>query len=208
MTSLPGLPPEIVGLSVLADRFDGLLCDIWGVVHNGVEFYPDAVEALMKFRGQGGVVVLITNSPRTAGGVADQLAQLKVDTETWDSIITSGDITRGLLMERRGESAYHLGPQRDRAVFDGTPIKLVDGEIANFIVCTGLFDDEVEGPEDYRVRLRRLHARGLTMICSNPDLVVQRGNRLIYCAPYMKNWEAPLSTRANPGNQFTKPASI
>ena len=75
-----------------------------------------------------------------------------------------------------------MGPDRDRGIFDGTLIQLVDGERADFIVCTGLFDDDIEGPEDYRVRLERLRARDLLMICSNPDLIVQRGNRHIYCA--------------------------
>ncbi|MBZ0217194.1 MAG: TIGR01459 family HAD-type hydrolase [Fimbriimonadaceae bacterium] len=182
MTLSIELPPEISGLSVLAGQYDGLMCDIWGVVHNGVEAYPEAVTALETFRKQGGVVVLITNSPRTAAGVADQLEQLQVPAGAWDRIVTSGDITRELLSQRDGQAAYHLGPERDRGTFAGTPVQLVDEELAGFVVCTGLFDDEAEGPDDYRVRLQRMRGRDLTMICSNPDLVVQRGDRHIYCA--------------------------
>jgi HAD superfamily hydrolase (TIGR01459 family) len=189
------LPPEIAGLSALAPGYDGLLCDIWGVVHNGVAAFPDAVHALSSFRRQGGTVILITNSPRTSLGVADQLQQLEVKEEAWDEIITSGDLTRELLVQRCGQSAYHLGPERDGDVFEGTGVRVEAALAADFIVCTGLFDDEVEGPEDYRNQLVHLRDRDMEMICSNPDLVVQRGANLIYCAGALAALYAELGGR-------------
>ncbi len=182
MNSSPGLPPEIAGLSSLAGDYDGLLCDIWGVVHNGVEVFPQAVNALQKYRQGGGAVVLVTNSPRTSSGVAEQLQQLGVSQDAWDAIITSGDITRRLLEQRGGQTAYHLGPERDLDMLAGTGIVLDVMAKADFVVCTGLFDDEIEEPNDYREQLAHLRERNLEMVCSNPDLVVQRGAKHIYCA--------------------------
>jgi HAD superfamily hydrolase (TIGR01459 family) len=182
MTSLKELPPEISGFSSFASNYDGVLCDIWGVIHNGINFFPEAIDALQKYRDQGGVVVLITNSPRTALGVEEQLAQMKIPENAWDGIVTSGDITRNQLRRREGKSTYHLGPARDEGVFSGISIDLVDEKDADFITCTGLFEDDTESPDDYRSRLEFLNSRNLTMICSNPDLIVQRGERLIYCA--------------------------
>jgi len=176
------LPPEITGFASLATRYDGVLCDIWGVIHNGVQCFPSAVTALQAYRRQGGVVTLITNSPRLAGGVADQLAGLGAPDDCWDGIVTSGDITRALLMQRAGQSAYHLGPERDRATLSGTGVALTDLGGADFIICTGLFEDDWEGPEDYRDRLVAMQDRGMQVICSNPDLMVQRGTRHVYCA--------------------------
>ena len=169
------------GLAPLAPRFDLLLCDIWGVLHNGVSAYAAASDALTRFRAGGGSVVLVSNAPRPNAEVVRQLAALGVPPQAYDAIVTSGDVTMDLMAERAGQSLHHIGPARDTPMF-GEGLARVALEGADYVVCTGLLDDETETPEDYRAAIAVMRARGLTMICANPDLVVERGHRLIYCA--------------------------
>ena len=161
--------------------YDTVLSDVWGVVHNGVRAHAPSVEALREARRAGRAVVLITNSPRPRDGVEAQLASLGVGGDAFDAIVTSGDVTRGLI--RRGpERVFHLGPDRDLPLFEGTGATPVPEDEAEAVVCSGLFDDEREGPADYAEMLSRLKDRRLPMIVANPDIVVERGERLIWCA--------------------------
>jgi HAD superfamily hydrolase (TIGR01459 family) len=169
------------GLSAVADRYDVLLCDVWGVIHNGREVFPDACVALERFQTERGPVILISNSPRPAEAVKPQLIDLKVPTEAWTSFITSGDATRALLAERAPGPAWRIGPQRDEVLYEGLGLDFAGPDDAAFIACSGPVDDDVETPEDYRADLAIAARRGLTMICANPDRVVHRGHRLIYC---------------------------
>lgn len=168
-------------LDTIADGYKVLFCDVWGVIHNGVRTFGHAVEALQRARANGLIVVLITNSPRPRAGVVEQLDVMGVPRDCWDRIITSGDVTRDLIAEgpRR---VLHIGPDRDLALYDGLDVELSEEFEAQAIVCTGLEDDEVETPEDYAELLQRLRARNLPFICANPDIVVERGDRLIWCA--------------------------
>src|SRR5437870_2586622 len=113
------LPPLIPKLSSLASAYDVLLCDVWGVVHNGLAASPHACDALMRVRAHGGLVVLITNAPRPNDVVSRQLDRLHVPREAYDAIVSSGDVTRSVIEERRGQTLYHLGPERDRSIFTG-----------------------------------------------------------------------------------------
>jgi HAD superfamily hydrolase (TIGR01459 family) len=175
-------PRPIDGLSELAPDYDALLCDIWGVVHNGVASFAEACAALVRFRRERGPVLLISNSPRPTVGVTPQLRGLGVPDEAWDLIVTSGDVTRLELAARAPGPAWALGPARDAPLYNGIDLVLVETpEEAAFVSCTGPFDDEVETPEDFRSRFEVCIARGLPMVCANPDKVVQRGERLIYC---------------------------
>jgi HAD superfamily hydrolase (TIGR01459 family) len=176
------LPPLIQHFSALAPDYDVLLCDVWGVVHNGLEAFPPSCDALMRVRAMGGTVVLITNSPRPSDQVGRQLGRLHVPAEAYDAIVSSGDVTRSVIEERRGQSLYHLGPERDRSVFGGLNVRFAPLESADYVVCTGLEDDDVETPDDYRDRLEHMLKRRLFMVCGNPDVVVERGRRLVYCA--------------------------
>jgi len=169
-------------ISDLVDGVDVLLSDIWGVVHNGLESFPEAWAALHTFRKRGGTVVLITNAPRPADSVQRQLRKLGVADETYDAIVSSGDLTRHYVAEHAGQSMFWLGPERDNSIYRGLDAKFAPLESANFIVCTGPFDDETETAEDYRDMMVQARERGLTLICANPDIVVERGDRLIYCA--------------------------
>jgi HAD superfamily hydrolase (TIGR01459 family) len=175
-------PPLIPHFSAIAPDYDLLLCDVWGVVHNGVAAFPHACDALMRARAGGAVVVFITNSPRPSEQVGRQLERLQVPRASYDAMVSSGDVTRGVIKERRGQSLCHIGPERDRSLFAGLDVTFAPLESADYAVCSGLYDDETEQPEDYRPRLALMRERKLFMVCGNPDVVVERGDRLVYCA--------------------------
>src|SRR6201997_227185 len=166
----------------LVDGVEVILSDIWGVVHNGLESFPEACEALHTFRNRGGTVILITNAPRPADSVQRQLRKLGVADDTYDAIVSSGDLTRHYVADHPGRKVYWLGPERDGGIYRGLDPVLAPLEEADYIVCTGLIDDETETAEDYRAMMLKARERGLTLICANPDIVVERGDRLIYCA--------------------------
>ena len=168
-------------MSALADRYGAWLTDIWGVMHNGARAFEAAGEACAKFRAGGGVVVLISNAPRPGALVAAQLDRFGVPRAAYDAIITSGDVTRALLLERADAGIFHLGPERDRGVFEATT-RYAPAETADLVVNTGLFDDTKETPADYAPMLAAFKARAVPMICANPDLMVERGDQLLYCA--------------------------
>jgi HAD superfamily hydrolase (TIGR01459 family) len=151
-------------------------------VHNGLESFPDAREALHTFRANGGTVILITNAPRPADSVQRQLRKLGVEDDIYDAIVSSGDLTRNFIKGRLGQSMYWIGPQRDNSIHRDLDAKFAPLEAADYIVCTGPFDDEVETAEDYRETLTQALSRKLTLVCANPDILVERGDRLIYCA--------------------------
>jgi HAD superfamily hydrolase (TIGR01459 family) len=174
-------PKLAAGLSQLTDGYEVLLCDVWGVIHNGRESFPAACAALARFRAERGPVVLISNSPRPAGPVIEQLDGLDVPREAWSHIVTSGDATRLLLAERAPGPAWLIGPERDATLYEGLGLEASDLDDARFISVTGPYDDENDEPADYRDRFCLAVERGLEMICANPDIVVQRGEKLIYC---------------------------
>lgn len=174
-------PALISGLSALADRYDVLLSDVWGVIHNGRESFPAACEALARWRAERGPVILISNSPRPSSAVHQQLDELGVPREAWSAFVSSGDATRILLSGRAPGPAWAIGPDRDFVLYEGLDLAFTGPDEAAFISCTGPVDDDVEGPDDYEERFKATIARGLPMICANPDIVVQRGDKLIYC---------------------------
>ena len=169
-------------LADLAPAYDVILSDVWGVVHNGLKATPEACEALVAFRKQGGQVVLITNAPRPREAVAKQIEHFGVPRDTYDAIASSGDVTRSVIRSRPGQSLYHLGPDRDKPIFTGLDVSFAPLERADYVVCSGLENDDDETAEDYRPRLEQMLARRLFMVCGNPDVVVERGPRLVYCA--------------------------
>ncbi len=173
---------RIGGLNEIASRYDAILCDVWGVIHNGVAPYTDAANALSSFRQQGGKVVMLTNSPKPKQPVVDQMQYIGIgQTGVYDDVVTSGDATRALIKAVEGP-VYHLGPERDLILFEGLGVDLVDWRQADAVVCTGLWNDEVETPEDYADNLAQIVERGLPFICANPDIIVERGERLIWCS--------------------------
>jgi HAD superfamily hydrolase (TIGR01459 family) len=179
---------QISGLGEISDRYDAILCDIWGVLHNGVASFAPASKALASFRRRGGAVVLITNAPRPSPPIRRQVLRLGVPTEAFDAIVTSGDVTVELMKQQTGDRVLHIGPERDLSLFDaaaeatgGRPRQLAL-EDAEYALCTGLRNDESETPDDYEPELRAMAARRMMMICANPDIVIHRGEMLVHCA--------------------------
>lgn len=179
------LPSILNGLQEIAFDYDALICDVWGVLHNGHAARPEAVEALRHFRTEHGPVVLLSNAPRPVRDLEQQFRRYNVPADCYDAIVTSGVATREAL-EKQSTSKrlkmLHIGPERDRGVFEGLNLDLAEPEFSDIALCTGLYDDETETPDDYKTLNGVLLERGLTMLCANPDMVVQRGGKLIFCA--------------------------
>jgi HAD superfamily hydrolase (TIGR01459 family) len=175
-------PPFTPHFSTLAPAYDVVLCDVWGVVHNSIVAFADACTALTRFRRQGGTVVLITNAPRPSEVVMTILDSLDVPRAAYDAIVSSGDVTRAIIAARAGQRAFHVGPERDVPMFEGLDTPLAPVESADYVVCSGLYDDTTETPQDYTALIAAMRERDLTMVCANPDMVVERGDKLVYCA--------------------------
>jgi HAD superfamily hydrolase (TIGR01459 family) len=175
-------PPIIDSLKSLASSYDALICDAWGVIHNGVRLSDGAPEALLSFRRERGPVIILTNAPRPSSVIPAQLDRLGLPRAAYDAVVTSGDATRAEIKKRRGARALKIGPSKDDALFEGLDPSFAPLEAADFIICTGLNDDLRDSPEDYREMLERAVVRNLDMVCANPDVVVRLGGRLIYCA--------------------------
>lgn len=187
--SAPALP---AGLAEIAPNYDVLLCDVWGVIHNGRRSFPDACAALARFGREAGPVILISNAARPAEAVKPQLTELQVPRDVWTDFVTSGDATRDLLKERAPGPVWFIGPERAEVLFAGLNMTLAGTQDAAFIACTGPVDDQVETPEDYRAALSVAAARGIDMVCANPDKVVRFGDRLIYCGGALADLYAEL----------------
>jgi len=189
-------PTPIRGLSELAARYDVLLCDVWGVIHNGRESFPAASAALTRFGAEVGPVILISNAPRPHPPIVAQLDSLGVPRSAWTKLVTSGDATRVLLAERAPGPVWKIGPERDAVLYEGLDLAEGGPPDAAFISVTGPYDDEADEPGDYRDRFITCVGRGLELICANPDIVVQRGDRLIYCGGALAQLYESLGGRA------------
>ena len=174
--------PVLQHFADLARNYDVILSDVWGVVHNGVRAHPEACAALKMYRQQGGTVVLITNAPRPHEVIIKQIDEFGVPRDTYDDIVSSGDVTRAVVRSRPKQSIHHIGPPRDKTIFEGIDVTFAPLESADYVVCSGLDDDETEDAETYRARLDIMLRRKLFMVCGNPDVVVERGDKLVYCA--------------------------
>jgi HAD superfamily hydrolase (TIGR01459 family) len=176
------MPQILTSASALLSRYDVLFCDVWGVLHNGIAEYAAAGDALQQFRAQGGSVVLVSNAPVPATSVEAVLGLKGVRAESWDAIVTSGDVARVHLDDSDYRRVHHIGQDRDLPLYDGLHVKRVPLEEAEVIVCTGLEDDRSETGESYRDRLRPAAMRKLPFVCANPDLVVDVGGVMLPCA--------------------------
>lgn len=174
--------PVVTSVAPVTAGRDVWLGDIWGVMHNGVKPFEAACEACEAFRGTGGTVLLLSNAPRPASSVAEQLDRIGVPRSAYDAIVTSGDAARAMIGELGAKPVFHLGPERDRPIFAGLEVAIAEASRAEALVCTGLFDDETETPASYMTALEDFARRGLPMICANPDLTVERGGKIVYCA--------------------------
>lgn len=175
-------------LDAIDPGYRALYCDLWGCLHDGTVAFPEAIAALERFKARGGSVALVTNSPRPAREVAIQIQSLGAPRSCYDVIATSGDAAQEALKAGMvGRRVYHIGPDRDLGFFadaDGRPFDIarVALQQAEGIVCTGLFDDRTETPQDYRATLLEARTLGLKLLCCNPDIVVDVGDLRLYCA--------------------------
>ncbi len=188
MTESAPTTPILPGLSAVADRYDVVLSDVWGVLHDGRRAFPGPAAALTRFREGGGTVVLITNAPRPNAPIRAQLDALGVPRVAYDDLVTSGDSTVALIAARGEGPFHHIGPERDRALMDevhartGRRPALGALHDSAHVICSGLFDDRTETPDHYESTYAAMRERGVEMICANPDVVVHVGDRLIFCA--------------------------
>ncbi len=173
------------GLREIASDYDALICDVWGVLHNGSVPYLAAADALRRFKNERGPVILLTNAPRPVGDLEKIFTKIGVPLDCYDAIVTSGVAARDDLAQRvsvRRLKMLNIGPERDVGVFAGLPIDLTDVADAEIALCTGPYNDETETPQDYAPLFAQMKARNLLMLCANPDIVVERGDKLIWCA--------------------------
>lgn len=177
---MPAFPDS---LESLAERYDAVLCDIWGVLHNGREVFPEAADALMRYRELGGIVVLVSNVPKPRDPIPGQLLRLGCPLGVYDAIVTSGDAIRAELRERAPGPMLKIGPLDDDVLWQGLGLEQVDDvEDAAFLAISGLDDPFGEKPFDYSDILEGARDRGLELLCANPDLVVRMGEKLMWCA--------------------------
>jgi HAD superfamily hydrolase (TIGR01459 family) len=179
-------PPRLIsGLSEIAADHDALICDVWGVVHDGQRHHPAAAEALYRFKEKHGPVVLLTNAPRMPAEVAEQCASYGLPRDCYDAIVSSGGAAHAEMARRSAGKVlplYYLGPERDLPMLDGLDVRRTALAEAELVLAIGLRDDMTETPADYADELAAMRARGLPMLCANPDLVVHRGDKLLFCA--------------------------
>ena len=176
-------PPIIAHAGELLSRYDVMLCDVWGVLHDGHRAFAEACDALLRFRSGGGTVILVSNAPVPGERVAAMLDSRAVPREAYDGIIASGEIALRHVSEKGYRRLYCIGPsERDAATFTRLTAERTDIDAAEAILCTGLNDDQNETADDYRPLLERARARSLPFVCANPDLVVDVGGRQYLCA--------------------------
>ncbi|MFN3912093.1 TIGR01459 family HAD-type hydrolase [Hyphomonas sp.] len=179
-------PQFPAGLSGLANRYDTILCDVWGVIHNGRAAFTEACDALVKFRAQGGQVSLITNAPVPEAQVVRYFEPLGVPMTAFDLCVSSGDATRAELAAHPDRTVWRMGGdegwEHDRFLYDGLGLTFIDDDTADLLLCIGLRDQVNDQPEDYRAELARAVAKGLPMLCANPDKQVRVGGKLYWCA--------------------------
>ena len=178
-------PPQMLtGFADIAENYDALIVDIWGVLHDGQAPFKGVDAALLNYREQGGKVLLLSNAPRPGASTIRGLEAIGNRRDGFDDILTSGDAIRALMndMGREGKKICHIGPQKDADLITNLEVKFVDEDAADAILFSGPYDDTTETPDDYSDMLARFKARNLPLLCPNPDRTVQFGGRMIYCA--------------------------
>ena len=179
---MPNAIPVLSSIAELAATTEAWIVDIWGVMHNGASAYAAAARACLQLRTHGGIVVLLSNAPRPFSAVVPHMTAIGVPPDAYDAGVTSGDVTRDMLGTWEGRALLHIGPERDRGLLAGSGFRPAPAAEADVVLCSGLYDDETETPANYAGLLDALAARNVPMICANPDIMVERGDRLIYCA--------------------------
>lgn len=179
-------------LSALARNYDVVLCDIWGVIHNGVSLHAEAADALTRFRKEGGSVILISNASRLGSMVSSQLAKLETPASAYDAVITSGDLTRDYIAKRPNCAVFDIGPGDARPILAGLDVRFTSLQNADLAVSSGAFDGTERKPEDLQPLLMALVAKNMVLLCANPDVLTELGGRRVQCSGALANFYAKL----------------
>ena len=172
---------ELNHLADIFNNYDTFVIDLWGVIHNGVDLYPNAIKAIDQLKKNSKKIVFLSNAPRPSAKVINFLLKMKMDKKYLDNVITSGEAAMHAINQKKyGKTFYHLGPARDTSVFEKLKNNRTDLKNCDFILCTGLFDDYDNDLNYYKKFLVNHVSKKL--ICTNPDLIVHRGNAEELCA--------------------------
>ena len=195
---------KINNFSEVYEKYDSVICDIWGVIHNGQELFGSSVDCLFDLKNKGYPIILVSNAPRPGEEIKLMLEKMGLEKNCYDKIITSGDLTQKILNDGSlGQNCYHIGPDRDLKIFDGVGVNRVSFDESDFIFITGLFNDEEEDENTYLPLLEESKKRKLKLLCANPDIWVQRGSDLIPCAGAIsKKYESIGGEVINIGKPF------
>ncbi len=173
----------IQSLSEVSGEYDAVLCDLWGCYHDGITPYRAAVDACRGFRASGGLVVLLTNAPRPAASVRKFLDHIGAPSDSYDEIVSSGGACQAALQSGAfGHRIQYVGPERDLHMLTDIGLEPASAGEAEGVLVAGLRDDSVETPADYADEIAGWAARGLPMLCANPDIIVDRGEERLWCA--------------------------
>ena len=175
-------PAFLESLGAVASGYDALLCDAWGVIHDGRAAFPGVADALSAFRRARGPVIVLTNAPKPANIIPGQLDRIGLPRDAYDAVVTSGDTTRAEIMRHLPARAHRIGWMTDSPLYEGLDIEFAPIDDAGLIICTGLADDGPADPEGYKPLLEGAAQRRVPMICANPDIVVRWNGRLEWCA--------------------------
>ena len=195
---------KINNFSEVFEKYDSIICDIWGVIHNGHKLFSSSVDCLHELKNQGYPIILVSNAPRPGEEIKLILEKMGLNKNCYNKIITSGDLTQKILNDGSlGQNCYHIGPDRDLKIFEGIRVNRVNFDKSDFIFITGLFNDEEEDENTYLPLLEESKKRNLKLLCANPDIWVQRGNQLIPCAGAIsKKYESIGGKVINIGKPF------
>ena len=195
---------KINNFSEIFEKYDSIICDIWGVIHNGQELFSSSVDCLYDLKNRGYPIILVSNAPRPGEEIKLILKKMGLKKNCYDKIITSGDLTQKILNDGSlGQNCYHIGPDRDLKIFEGVKVNRVSFDKSDFIFITGLFNDEEEDENTYLPILKEGKKRKLKLLCANPDIWVQRGSDLIPCAGAIsKKYESIGGEVINIGKPF------
>ena len=168
-------------LSSIFHEYDAFIIDLWGVMHNGVSLNNSAVKAVSELQSNGKRIVFLSNAPRPTKKVVEFLKKMKMEDRFLKNVFTSGEAAINSLKNNKfGLKFYHLGPKRDESLFSDIKINQTTLDKCDFILCTGLFDEENENLQFYSDLLKDFTKKKL--VCTNPDLIVHRGGEEEYCA--------------------------
>jgi len=195
-------PEEIVKFQNIVDKYDLYFVDLWGVIHNGIKLFSNAIEVLKNLKIHNKKVILISNAPRTHETVKKFLKNLNFDLKLIDSLVTSGDVTKKYIQDNQDKKFCHLGPPKDNDLFQGIANLVDQKDVFDEIICTGLIDEIGQNISDYQRLFENWIGNKKIFICANPDEVVSRGDKIEFCAGALAKYYKKLGGKVK---YFGKP---